>query len=334
MIGRANAPVKIEARYREPTLLHLICMKEVPIRLFHIDLNLLLALYLFLQTRSVSATARKLGASQPTASRALARLREIFNDPLLIRTNRGMELTQKAEELVEPLQAWVANTNSLFVTREFDPLAVERRFRVAATDFGVTSVIAPAIGRLQHEAPGAAFDIVSYSEDMFGKLTSGELDLLITGIEPDFSAIYGRHLFSDPHVSIMRADHPALENIRERLTLEEYMRWPHISLLVGPAGFDRVGTFLGEKASERRLIASLPYFHTAPLLVSRSDAIMTLARRTADIWQGLPSLAAVQPPEEFPPFDYWVLYHERNRRDPATLWIVDVMAEACSTQTG
>ncbi len=308
--------------------------KVAEIRLLNIDLNLLLTLAILLQTRSVSATARRLGASQPTASRALARLRELFEDPLLIRTNHGMQLTRKAEELVEPLQDWLANTSSLFVDKELDPSTIGRRFRVAATDFGTTSVLAPALSRLQSHSPGAAFDIVSYSDDMFAKLASGELDFVITGLEPDFSTIYGRHLFKDPHACVMRAGHPALEANNGQLTLDEYMRWPHINILVGETGFDRIATYLGDRASERRLIASMPYFNTAPMLAASTDAIITIAQRTASMWSDLPGLAFIDPPQEFPAFNYWVLYPERSRRDPATLWIVDVMAEACATPVG
>jgi DNA-binding transcriptional LysR family regulator len=304
---------------------------EASIRLSGIDLNLLLTLAMLLQTRSVSATARKLGASQPTASRALARLRELFDDPLLIRTNHGMELTRRAEELVDPLQSWLADTKSLFVEKEFTPAEIDRRFRIAATDFGVSTVLLPMLARLQKEAPGASFDIVAYSDTMFTRLASGELDLIVTGLEPDFSTLYGKHLFKDPHACIMRADHPALAAaVDGRLTLDEFMRWPHINLVVGESDFDRVGTFLGDRLDERRVIATMPYFNTAPLAVSDTDAIMTLARRTAEIWKDYPNLAVIEPPREFQPFEYWVLYPERSRRDPATLWLVDVMAESCA----
>ena len=134
--------------------------------------------------------ARRIGISQPTASRALARLRELFGDPLLIRTNSGMELTRRAEELVEPLKEWLAHTDSLFAQQVFDPAKIERRFKLASTDFGLVSVIAPAMARLQSEAPGVGIDVVAFSDLMLAKLTSGEIDLIVSGLEPDPSSTY------------------------------------------------------------------------------------------------------------------------------------------------
>lgn len=289
---------------------------------------------MLLQTRSVTATARRLGASQPTASRALARLREMFNDPLLIRTNRGMELTRKAEELVSPLEDWLASTHSLFVADSFDPASIDRRFRIAATDFGVATVVAPALQRLQAEAPGAAFDMVAYAENMPARLASGELDLILTGLDPDLSVIYGEQLFSDPLVCVARADHPLFADLDGAIGIDSYLSWPHVSLTVGDDGFDRVASYLGGDAERRRVVATLPYFHTAPLLTGGTDAIVTVARRTAKLWSNMPGVAFFDPPAEFPPFTYWALYHERNRRDPATRWIVDVLARACASAGG
>lgn len=309
-------------------------MRVRPIRLFNIDLNLLLMLALLLQTRSVSATARRIGTSQPTASRALARLRELFGDPLLIRTNAGMELTRRAEELIEPLQDWLAHTDSLLVAQAFEPATVERHFRIASTDFGVSTVISPALARFHREAPGAVIDIVPFTGTMFNKLTSGEIDLIVSGLDPDNSVIYSQRLFTVTGACLMRADHPLALETDGRISLNQYLQWPHISILVGEDGFDRIGALLGDRASERKVIATTPYFQAAHTMLGASDALITLPMPTAKRFLNDERIAIRQAPDIISPVDYWILWHERNRRDPATMWLVDVLADGCASAIG
>ncbi|MFT3965030.1 MAG: LysR family transcriptional regulator [Sphingobium sp.] len=302
---------------------------ELNIRLGGIDLNLLLTLSLLLQTRSVTGTARKLGISQPAVSRALAQLRDVFQDPLLIRTNRGMELTLRGEELINPLQDWLANTTSLFRAKKFDPGTLNRRFRVASTDFGVLAVVAPALPHIHALAPQVSIEVVPFSDTMVAKLGSGDLDLIITGIEPDLSVTYGRHLFQESSICVMRADHPVLEGGITQMQLDQFLHWPHIAMQIGETAIDSINHFLGERAAERKIVAALPYFHVAPYLLTETDAIMTLPSRLAARFSRHPRLTMTQAPAEVGTFGYWILWHERSRRDAATMWIVDMLSAAC-----
>lgn len=299
-----------------------------------IDLNLLPVLFVLLQTRSVTGAARKLGISQPAVSRSLAQLREAFQDPLMIRTNRGMELTHRGEELIAPIQDWLTTTTSLFTTKTFDPQTLDRKFRIASTDFGVLSVIAPALPAFRAQAPRAAMDIVPFSDTMIAKLSSGELDLIVTGMEPDLSATYGHHLFTAHCSCVTRAGHPALDGEAGPMSIERFLQWPHISVMVGETSIDRVNLLLGEAAARRRIPVSLPYFHVAPHLLGTSDAILTLPDRLARTFEGDARFAVVPAPAEIASFDYWVLWHERSRRDPATMWVVDLLADACAASAG
>lgn len=307
-------------------------MKSV--NFFNIDLNLLLTLAVLLQTRSVSATARRLGTSQPTASRALGRLRDLFKDPLLIRTNVGMELTRRGEDLVEPLQQWLTHTNSLFIDHAFDPATVERRYRIAATDFGVTSVISPALSRLNESAPGATLEIMPFANDMPRRLASGEVDLILSGLDPDQSIAYSRRLFSLPGACIMRAEHPLAQIVQEQITLDQFLDWPHISILIDESGDDRIGQMLGRRAAERKVLATTPYCQTAQAMIAGSDALAILPCPLAQQLANDARIVARRAPEGLAPMDYWVLWHERSRRDPATIWLIDLLCECSGELAG
>lgn len=282
----------------------------------------------------MTGAARKLSISQPAASRSLAQLRTAFQDPLLIRTNRGMELTRRGEELIEPLRDWLATTTSLFTVKDFDPGTLDRTFRIASTDFGVFAALPPLLGTFHEQAPNAAIEIIPYDDGIIARLGSGDLDLVVTGRKPDFSATYGCHLFRECCSCMMRAGHPAWNGDGRPLSLERYLDWPHIRVIVAEAGLDHISLFLDERGLQRKVVATLPYYQAVPRLVPASDAIATLPSRLARPFADDPRFAIMPAPPEIAAFDYWVLWHERSRRDPATLWVIDLLVAACSDRAG
>ncbi|WP_225890067.1 LysR family transcriptional regulator [Indioceanicola profundi] len=297
----------------------------------YFDLNILMILTVLLQTKSVTKTAKRLGLSQPTVSRALAQMRTRVGDPLLVRTSSGMELTRRAEDLRTPLQHWLANTSTLLEPAQFDPATLQRRFRVASTDFGVAAVVAPALPHILDQAPSATLDVVPFSDSMMQRLVSGDIDLIITGLEPDRQAAHVRFLFSERFSCLLRRDHPLLTgNGATSLPLDLFLKWPQISVVVGSDEFDRIDLLLGERARERRVIARLPYFQAAPSLLGRSDAIMTLPTRSAEMLAAFHGFVCLRAPAEIPGFDYHLLWHERSHRDPAIQWLADQLSAHCA----
>ena len=293
----------------------------------HFDLNMLAVLAHLLRTQSVTMTADRLGVSQPSVSRALARLRELFNDPLLVRTARGMEPTRRAEQLLEPLQQWLASGNALLSQPGFDPAKLTRRFRVASTDFGVSAVLGPALPAIHQQAPGAAIDVQPLSADILTRLAAGEVDLVISGLDSDPSLAHERYLFTEGFSCVLSPQHPLANKPADvPLTTEEFLAFPHISMVVSDIEFDRINMRLGKAAERRRILARLPYFHTAPHIIGASDAIMTLPDRSALPLVQSHGLRCRKAPDLIGTFDYKLLWHERAHRDPAINWLCDMMS--------
>ncbi|MGN5373309.1 LysR family transcriptional regulator [Sphingomonas hankookensis] len=290
-----------------------------------IDPSLLVILAMLLKTRSVSRAAAQLKTSQPSVSRALALLRTELGDPLLVRSSGGMTLTRRAEELVEPVQNWLNATATLLEPPCFEPRQLERRFRVASTDFGVLAVIAPALPRLMEEAPRAAIDVVGLKGGMIAELASGEVDLLVSGLDPNLSQSHERFLFTDDFSCLFRAGHP-LAGDSAPVPLEQYLRWPHIAVTVGDDDFDRIESRLGAHGQRRRVVASIPYFGTSPSVIGASDAVVTLPSRAARALGGAHGLHMRPAPVETGSFGYHLLWHERTERDPASIWLRDLLA--------
>ncbi|WP_313442187.1 LysR family transcriptional regulator [Novosphingobium sp.] len=290
--------------------------------------NLLVTLTLLLKTKSVSGTALALGVSQPSVSRSLSQLRTALKDPLLVRSGSGMARTQRGEELVGRLADWMATTSALLVEDSFDPARVERRFRVATTDFGVMSVLLPAVAALREEAPAVSIDIVPLSHAVHRALAEGEIDLAISGLDHDPSQLHRALLFEDEFLCVTRADHP-LAASRDPVTVETFLAYPHLGLTVSEAELDRVAMTLGPAIAGRKVAASLPYFGLAPAMLAASNLVMVLPSRAAPHFDPAHGLFTRPAPAELGLLQYWLLWHERGHRDPASRWLRDRLIRIC-----
>ncbi|GGY21813.1 LysR family transcriptional regulator [Paludibacterium paludis] len=120
-----------------------------------LDLNLLVTLDALLAEHNVTRAAERLHLSQPSVSVQLAKLRNVFDDPLLLPGPRGMRPTARADELREPLrQALDALERAVTPGRVFDPALASHTWRVAATDYGASTILLPALADLREAAPG------------------------------------------------------------------------------------------------------------------------------------------------------------------------------------
>lgn len=295
----------------------------------HLSPNLLLVLAVLLQTRSVSNAALKLGMSQPSVSRALGKLRDALGDPLLVRSGVGMARTRRGDELVERLADWMANTSTLLTGSTFEPGSERRQFRVASTDFGVMAVILPAMERLRTVAPLMRIDVVPLSHATHRALAQGEIDLAISGLDHDPSQLHSNLLFRDRFVCVTRKGHPLTAAGDAPVPLDDFLAWPHLGLTVSEAELDRVLLSLGEAVKDREVVASLPYFGLAADMLLAGDLVTVLPSRALEAGHRQ-ALAARPAPDGLGELEYWLLWHERSRRDPASIWLRDELVRACN----
>ena len=294
----------------------------------HLPPNQLLVLAYLLKTRSVSTTALMLGMSQPSVSRALARLREVLKDPLLVRSGNQMARTWRGEELVDRLTDWVAATTSLLDEADFDPARLERRFRIATTDFGVQSACLPAMARLRASAPSLALDLQPLGHASHRQLAHGEIDLAISGLDHDPEQVHRELLFTDHFVCVTRKDHPLARHGDAPVPLGDFLAHPHLGLTVSDAELDRVSTALGEAVRHRKVMLSVPYFALAPDLLLAGDLVTVVPSRLVHACPRRDELAILGAPEGLGPFPYWLLWHERSRNDPGSIWLREQLLTA------
>jgi len=288
------------------------------VKLSDIDLNQLVSLDAILSTRSVTAAADKVGLSKPAMSHALARIRALVGDEILVRSGKHWILTARARAMAQPLAALLAQAEALVTAdRPFDPATMEREFRIHTTDH-VLSVLGVALGReVAREAPGVALRFLPILPDDVAPLRD-DVDLAF-GVFPDLPPeLRKQALFEDRFCCVVRRDHPV---VRGRLSLKQYAALDHV--LVAPRGraggaADAALAALGER---RRVTRSLPYFLSALHCVAESDAIATISERLARAHAERFGLQVLRPPLELLPYTIEQIWHPRVEDDPAHAWL-------------
>lgn len=284
-----------------------------------IDLNLLLTLHALLAEKHVTRAARRLHKSQPAVSHSLAQLRALFDDPLLVRREGRMTLTARAHALAEPLHDALTNLNALLEAPEFDPSLARVRFRLALSDYAAHIVLPPLMRHVRQHAPGIDLAISQASrEAMLAQLLDGELDLAL-GIFPETpEEIQVQELFEERFISI--ADKAVLP-AQGALSLEEWLRRPHVMLAMRPDAHDEIEKALASLGLQRHIALALPHWSAAVELLAGTDLILTVASRAVGALQRHKSLRRFTPPLALPLFAYQQAWHARRVNDPAHSWL-------------
>ena len=199
-------------------------------QLSRIDLNLLVTLQVLLESHSVSAAARQLHLTQSAISKALARLRLQFDDPLFLRVSKGLVPTPFAERLRKPLHDWLETAAGLLVHEDFDPTTWKGELMLVAHEYLHVTLVPRLLELLQLEAPGMRLKVHSQYRQQLRGLELGEVDFVLNlefaGLTDDYES---EVLYTDAPVILARAAHPLR---RKQWTRGDLMRYPRIALLV------------------------------------------------------------------------------------------------------
>jgi len=289
-------------------------------RLRTINMNLLAALDALLQARSVTRAAAILGVTQPAMSHSLRQLRELLDDPILVRTQSGMQLTTRAERLAHPLRAQLlALERTLEPPAEFDPASAVRSFRLAAPDMLAAIVMPVLTGLCGLEAPHVRLEVEALDEHFDpGRLETGEVDLALGGDVPSGPGQEREVVFEDSFACVLRMNHPS---IRGTLSLEALLEHRHVRVTRGQAFDHGVDEALGRLGLERRVALELPYFQVAPLVVRYSNLLFIGPRLIFVLYARNFPLQILDLPIEVPPLQEELVWHARAGADPAHAWL-------------
>jgi DNA-binding transcriptional LysR family regulator len=293
------------------------------LNLHNLDLNLLVALDALLRERHVTRAGQHIGLSQPAMSRNLAKLRDLFDDPLLFKGGDGLQLTSRASELAPKVSLLLHQVNDLLQPSVFVPHSAHKVFSVIATDYVSFVLLRPLLSILKKQAPHMVLSIESPT-DGFPKqaLSLGKCDLVIGTFFELPDDVISETLFVDHFASAVRCGHPALDTKQAvpDWSPERFVQWEH-ALVLSPGKGPGVVDFALEKLGLKRNISVyLDQFLMAPFLVARSDLILTMPAQAIHELAAVAGLQVFVPPLELPPFAVSMVWDQRTKHDPSHVW--------------
>jgi LysR family transcriptional regulator, nod-box dependent transcriptional activator len=293
----------------------------------NVDLNLLVVLDALLAERSVSKAGRRIGLSQSAMSAALARLRVVFRDPLLVRAGRSLALTQGAEELIIPIREILGRVEQTISDRpQFNPGTASRSFSISASDYATLVLLVPLVRRLVVEAPNVTIHILPRFRDVAQVLKTGQADMVIEPRELFADLKFpSQALFSDRWLCAVDAKNPHVRN--NRLTMKQYLQLPH---LVYSIGTDRqlnlADQHVGQLGVRRRIDVTVESFLLVPFLLEGTQMVSLILERAARRLAGTTKVCILKPPLRLPDIHEALYWHPRHNSDPGHRWLRERLA--------
>lgn len=297
-----------------------------------IDLNLLATLEVLLAERNVTKAAERLHLSQPAVSAQLARLRDLFDDPLLVPAQRGMTPTAKAIELAPPLrEALDRLRHTLQSHKDFDPATAEMTVAIACSDYVQAAVVMPLVLALRRKAPGLRIAVRHLLPALMDQqLANGETDLVIATPDPVLPHLRTRHLFDETYVLIGRGDHPRLKS---GLTIDEYVRLEHVIVSRRGGNFKTpVDDALEALGHRRNVVMSAASFLFISEIVAASDLVALVPRRLLHTQSD--RLAMIDLPWLAEQFNVSLIWHERTHGHAGQRWVRELIVELAALELG
>ena len=291
-----------------------------------IDLNLLYTLHILIEEQSVSKAASRLALSQSAVSHSLNKLREYFNDRLLVKTRNGMVPTLIAEELRGDLRILIENVNGLFRKDQFDPAIAKGTVRVAATDYGLSIIFPMLMERLSVAAPNLKIDCVPLSTQIGQDLQNGVIDISLGGYKP-FAGARHEVLFYDRYVGVVRSGHPILQ---DRISKESLLQWKHVFIKVPirTERKDRLYKMLGRRTSDDFYL-QIPYHMVASFSVEKNDMILIMPEKGAVRLTQMIDVATFELPVKMSRHAYLLSWHRKTDNNKMLQWFRHQVNEVC-----
>lgn len=295
----------------------------------NVDIRLLRAFLVLMAEKNVSTAAEHLGLSQPATSHALARLRELFDDPLLLRSRSGMVASNRAPEFEKGVRTLLSTYDGLLrLARPFDPAVSSQTFVVSTPEYPERLLLPEVARRARREAPNVRIELhAPPREKALELLESGRLDLRISWLPSPPQSLRSVQLFQDRIVVVADAGHPT---VRGSLTLEQFMHLPHAR----PHGTGRsvsgrvVDEAVQRLGGELKLAFQVQNYLTLPLILPGTDLIAAMPLRLARSLRRHHELQILEPPLRLPRIRYAAYWHERSHKDPAHIWLRKLVVES------
>lgn len=295
-------------------------------QLASVDMNLLVALDVLLAEGSVTRAADRLRVGQPAMSATLARLRALFNDPLLVRQGRALVPTPLALSLEGPLRAALAELSAVVNSGQtFDPQVDRRMFSIIASDYVALLLLKPLIDALPTIAPHVQLHVQPIEGNDMERIVRGDVDIVIMPDDLADPSVEVRRapLFTDTYICALDAEHP---DVGETLTQDEFSRLPYLVLNHGslPTLVERRLTALGVRRSVHMVAQS---FIMAPYLLPHTRLVTVMQEKLARLLMPTDRFRLMPPPVDLGPIRETMTWAPSADQEPGSMWLRSQLRE-------
>ena len=294
-----------------------------------VDMNLLVIFEALMFERNLTRVAEKLFMGQPAISAALARLRDLFDDPLLLRNGRAMEPTARALDILKELQPALGTiSGAVSRAKEFDPSTSCDVFRIGLSDDAEFGLFPPLLSQLREEAPGIIV-VVRRANFLLmpALLASGEISVGIS-YTTELPANAKRKKLRDIGCKVLRGDkRPGA------LTLDDYCERPHTMVSFSGDLSGNIDIDLAKVGRARRVVVAVPQFSGLRALLAGTELIATVPDYAACALVEGCALRAEDPPFPIEPAELSMVWSGVHDNDPAERWLRSRITEFMSQET-
>ena len=303
-------------------------MTEPTKNLSAVDLNLLVAFDALLAERNVTRAAQRIGLSQPALSKALNRLRGIFDDPLFERREGLMQPTPQALKLSQPVRRALDEIQSALAPRDFDPSRAQATVMLGLVDYYEVLILPRLLNELRRRAPG--IDLVVKPTDrlrVFEQFAKDEIDFAIVPIPESVTELHADPLMIEDAVTLMAEGNPLAGDF----SLERFAAAGHLIVALEGQGVGRIDALLAARGLKRRIALRLPHFASVPFIIGGSDLITTMPRGLGGRLATAAKIVCLPPPLPVPPVTVHLAWHPRSAASPLHRWMHETIKDVAAT---
>lgn len=306
-----------------------------------IDLNLLVYLDVLLREGSVTKAANRLSITQPAMSNGLRRLRDLFNDPILVRTSEGMTPTKRALELQPVIRDVLGKLeNAIQPEQEFDPKESHRTFRIMASDYAESTLLLLLLKALREKAPNIVLDVITPSDVTFHDVEHGKVDMAINRFDELPLSFHQKVIWYDAFTCVINKDNPLINHFN----LETYTQSQHVwvsktgfgvGVGIDPKEVQKLGwvdaelTKIGKK---RDIRVFTRHYHVAMQLAKTQNLVATLPSKIANMYADDPNICVLEPPFDIPPIGLKMAWSSLLHQDAGHIWLRRLISDVATEQ--
>ena len=287
------------------------------------ELTLLQVFDAIMTEGSVTQAGHRLAMSQPAVSNAIARMRDIWKDPVFVKKGRQIEPTAFAQSLWAQVRDPMQRLASALESRGFDPAQSHRQFRIAIADLSVDLYWLPFSCRVAEQAPHVDLYAVPYTRmGVIEQLREARIDIGLGPLSQHDRSLRSIPLYQNSYKLVMRKNHPLAG---KPITMDDFLAAKH--LLVSQSGDPRgnVDQALQRLEKRRRVAMTVNHFSAVPKLLSHSDLIAVVPQMVAGGTQFSSELWITDPPLSIELSPVYLVWHTRLDRDPGLIWLRDLL---------